>query len=193
MAFDHIIFAGVDLSSGRRPVTFTALDPELKIIALVNWSVSEAISCLNEYPEAVVAINSSERKATTAISTDFRNKLGRAGYKSMSKGGQYRWIETDSQKCFQLLCEKNLLPRRTLEGRIQRALILYEAGVQLTDPMDFFEEITRHKLMQGILPIENLNSSKELDALVAAYLAWMAVQRTHLVELNGNAILPIRE
>jgi hypothetical protein len=29
--------------------------------------------------------------------------------------------------------------------------------------------------MQGILPLDEVYSSKELDALVAAYAAWMAV------------------
>lgn len=193
MAFDHIIFAGVDISSGRKPVTFTALDPDLNIVALVNWSIADAITCLREYAQVWVALNSPERKATAGHSKDFKNKLVHAGYKFMTHDGPYRWMETDSQKCFQALCNRELLPRRTLEGRIQRELILYEEGLQIHDPMEFFEEITRHKLMQGILPIENLHSSKELDALVAAYVAWRAVQRANLVNLSGNFILPVKE
>jgi hypothetical protein len=193
MASDHIIFAGVDISSGRKPVTFTALDPDLNIVALVNWSIADAIASLKEYSQVWVAVNSPDRKAMAAHSTDFKNKLVHAGYKFMSHDGPYRWMETDSQKCFQALCDKDLLPRRTLEGRIQRELILYEEGLQIHDPMEFFEEITRHKLMQGILPIENLHSSKELDALVAAYIAWRAVQRASLVNLGGNFILPVKE
>ena len=126
-------------------------------------------------------------------SIDFRNKLVHAGYKFISHDGPYRWIETDSQKCFQALCDKDLLPRRTLEGRIQRDLILYDEGLQIEDPMEFFEEITRHKLMQGILPLETLHSSKQLDALVAAYVAWRAIQRASLVTLTGNFILPAKE
>lgn len=193
MASDHIIFAGVDISSGRKPVTFTALDPDLNLVALVNWSIAEAMACLKEYPEVLLAVNSPDRKAIAVHSIDFRNKLVHAGYKFISHDGPYRWIETDSQKCFQALCDKDLLPRRTLEGRIQRDLILYDEGLQIKDPMEFFEEITRHKLMQGILPLETLHSSKELDALVAAYVAWRAIQRASLVTLTGNFILPAKE
>lgn len=193
MASDHIIFAGVDISSGRKPVTFTALDPDLNLVALVNWSIAEAMACLKEYPEVLLAVNSPDRKAIAVHSIDFRNKLVHAGYKFISHDGPYRWIETDSQKCFQALCDKDLLPRRTLEGRIQRDLILYDEGLQIEDPMEFFEEITRHKLMQGILPLETLHSSKELDALVAAYVAWRAIQRASLVTLTGNFILPAKE
>jgi hypothetical protein len=35
------------------------------------------------------------------------------------------------------------LPRRTLEGRLQRSAILYEQGLQIRDPVEIFEEITR--------------------------------------------------
>jgi hypothetical protein len=193
MASDSKTFAGVDLSSGRKPVTFAALDQSLKILVLEKWSMAEAISCLKEYPGALLAINSPARKSTAPISIEFKNKLAHAGYKSIMKNDPHQWAETDSQKCFRQLCEKELFPGRTLEGRIQRALILYEEGLQINDPMDFFEEITRHKLMQGILPLENLYSAKQLDALMAAYVAWMVVQRTSFVDITDNFILPVRE
>jgi len=57
--------------------------------------------------------------------------------------------------------------------------------------MEFFEEITRYKLIQGILPLENLYTPKELDALVAAYVAWMTVNRPGQVErLPDNMVQP---
>ena len=40
--------------------------------------------------------------------------------------------------------------------------------------MEFFEEVTRHRLRHGILPLEKLYTPGELDALTAAYLAWLA-------------------
>ena len=193
MESDHIIFAGTALSSGRKPILFAALDQDLKILALVNWNISETISCLKAFKNVFLAISSPVLKSTTSVSTDFKNKLALSGYKATSMDGPYRLLETDAQKCFQALCENELFARRTLEGRIQRALILYDEGLQINDPMDFFEEITRHKLIQGILPTENLYSSKELDALVTAYTAWMAVQRASLVNISDNFILPNRE
>jgi hypothetical protein len=56
-----------------------------------------------------------------------------------------------------------------------------------------FEEITRYKLIQGILPLENLPSSRELDALAAAYLAWMIFNRPAQIAATGEFVLPARE
>ena len=38
--------------------------------------------------------------------------------------------------------------------------------------MEFFEEITRHKLLHGILPMELVYAAEELDTIMAAYLAY---------------------
>ena len=56
-----------------------------------------------------------------------------------------------------------------------------------------FEEITRYKLVQGILPLENLPSSKELDALAAAYLAWMNFTRPGQIVQKDGLVLPTPE
>jgi predicted RNase H-like nuclease len=52
--------------------------------------------------------------------------------------------------------------------------------------MKFFEEITRHRLLNGILPLELLYSPPELDALVAAYCAWLAKNQPAQVTLIGD-------
>jgi hypothetical protein len=48
MASDIDIFAGVDISPGRKPITFAALDEGLEIGMLSQWDVSELIVCLKE-------------------------------------------------------------------------------------------------------------------------------------------------
>jgi hypothetical protein len=67
------------------------------------------------------------------------------------------------------------LPKPTLEGRLQRQVALFEHGEGIKDPMEFFEEITRHKLLHGIFPMELVYAAEELDALIAAYLAWCVI------------------
>jgi len=66
------------------------------------------------------------------------------------------------------------LPKKSFEGRIQRQLVLHDLKVQVPDPMRIFEEITRHRLLKGSLPLEELHTPAELDALIAAYTAWLA-------------------
>ena len=88
-------------------------------------------------------------------------------------------------------------PKTSLEGRLQRQLKLYAQGLEITDPMRFFEEITRYRIMQGILPLEGLYSTHELDALVAAYTAWTAKTHPERITLlgdpqDGQIVLPVK-
>jgi hypothetical protein len=64
--------------------------------------------------------------------------------------------------------------------------------------MYIFEEITRHRLLQGMLPIEDLFEAEELDALVAAYSAWMAGNEPDKISfigdpVEGQILLPVAE
>ena len=86
----------------------------------------------------------------------------------------YQWLETHPHACYSTLLGQNPLPRTTLEGRLQRQLTLYEQGLIIRDPMDFFEELTRHKLLKGTLPLELVYSAEELDSIAAAYVAFVA-------------------
>jgi hypothetical protein len=88
------------------------------------------------------------------------------------------------------------LSKPTLEGRLQRQIALYEQGIGIKDPMEFFEEITRHKLLHGAFPMELVYSSEELDTLMAAYMAFCVVncpQETMLIGniLEGQIALPV--
>jgi len=88
--------------------------------------------------------------------------------------------------------------KNTLEGRLQRQLVLHNQGIDIPDPMRFFEEITRYRILQGVLPLDGLYSPEELDALVAAFTAWVAatspetVTRLGLPE-EGQIVLPVAE
>lgn len=194
MTSEPIMIAGVDLSSGRKPITFARLDEDLKIQALEKWDVSEVLVYLQEYENSLLAINVPSSKPGGEIHKDLTKQLGLAGFKPFSqKRHPKQWLETDAQDCFRTLGGHTLFPRRSLEGRLQRSAILYEQGLQIKDPVDMLEEITRYKLVQGILPLENLPSSKGLDALVAAYLAWMSLNRPGQIVPQGEFVLPAGE
>ena len=115
-------------------------------------------------------------------------KLSKLGFKPYpAENASHQWLETHPHADFCVLLDGNPLPKPTLEGRLQRELILHERGVGIKDPMDFFEEITRHRLINGILPMELVHSSEQLDALVAAYTAWLAVEKPDELTRLGNA------
>ena len=108
-----------------------------------------------------------------------------------------QWLETHPHAAFCALLERTPFAGPTLEGRLQRQLVLHARGLRITDPIDFFEEITRFKLLNGILPLEAIYSSEELDVLVAAYTAWAAFNQAENVTRIGDAqegliTLPVR-
>lgn len=108
------------------------------------------------------------------------------------------YLETHPHAVYCVLLGQLPLPKPTLEGRLQRQLILSERGMGIKDPMDFFEEITRHKLLHGQLPMEFVYIPEELDALAAACVAWAAVDAQDELTLvgdgeEGQIVLPVRE
>lgn len=109
-----------------------------------------------------------------------------------------QYIETHPHACFCALLGSIPFAKPTLEGRLQRQLLLNDRGVRITDGMKFFEEITRFKLMRGILPEDILYSPEQLDVLVAAYTASQAAEGGSNVRrlgspLEGQLMLPVGE
>jgi predicted RNase H-like nuclease len=87
-------------------------------------------------------------------------------------------------------------PKHTLVGRLQRQLLLYRLGLNIPDPMRIFEEITRHRILQGRLSLGALYAPGALDALAAAYTAWAAANRPKQIALlgdptEGQIVLPV--
>ena len=134
-------------------------------------------------------------------------QLGFSLYKQLTKmgfrahpqdGAEQVWLETHPHACFCVLLGQVPLPKPTLEGRLQRQIILHDAGLRIKDPMNFFEEITRHRLRLGVMPLEVIYHPEQLDALVAAYTAWMTAKHpAETVRIGakeeGFVVLPVQE
>jgi hypothetical protein len=126
-------------------------------------------------------------------------KLEKMGFRKYpEKDSAYQILETHPHACYCVMAGLVPLAKPSLEGRLQRQLILYEHGVRVKDPMDFFEEITRYKIAQGIWPMELLYLPEQLDALAAAYTAWVAVHKPeHTLSIGdakeGMVVLPRKE
>ena len=70
--------------------------------------------------------------------------------------------------------------------------------MNIRDPMNFFEEITRHKLLRGLLPLEQVYAAEELDAIAAAYVAFVAGRHSErILKLGdpeeGQIFLPVTQ
>ena len=185
---NQLIFAGMDFSSGRQPVTFAALDETLRIVVLERYEAPHVIGHLKQYGKLALAVNIPSSDSQRGLYSDVKKKLAQTSAKAAPR----QFIETDAQACFRALIGKSPLPRRTLEGRIQRGLLLFDQGLRLTDPMDFFEEITRHRMLEGVFPNELLYSASELDALTAAYVAWLAMNEPEQLETTPQKFLILK-
>jgi hypothetical protein len=130
---------------------------------------------------------------------NFYARLEQLGFQGFpAEQAAYQWLEINSHACFCVLLGENPLPRTSLEGRLQRQLVLYEQGLNIRDPMDFFEEITRHKLLRGLLPLDHIYAPEELDAIAAAQVAFLASRHPNRILCVGDSdegqiTLPISE
>ncbi len=128
----------------------------------------------------------------------FSSELAAAGFQRWpAPGAERQLMEIHPDAAYAELLGAKLQPSKTIEGRIQRQLLLQEEHLNVRDPMIFFEEITRHKLLTGQLPDGLVNTPPELNALVAAYTAWSAYSNPTAVTMLGDAnegrvILPLR-
>ena len=190
-------FVGVHLSYGRKPFTLALLDDDLDLIMHANCGIEEIGAILSELDSVTVCLTANSKSKgvkSTATHSMLYEQLEKLSFQPYSAQHETRqWFKVNADESFSALLQKKLLPQRTLEGRIQRALVLYDQGLQINDPMEFFEEITRYKLMQGILPLENLYTSHELDALVAAYVAWTTLNKPGQFVIKGEFIMPAQE
>jgi hypothetical protein len=194
MSSDSTVFAGVNISFGRRPITLAVLDEELHISILEKWDIPKALSGLQEYKNIRLAIDVPSSKTEQSAYVNFKKHLAEAGFPAASRADHAkRWFETDAQECYREWIGQTPLSRRILEGRLQRSLILHEHGLRIKDPMDVFDEITRFKLIHGTFRIENVYSAKELDALMVAHLAWMSVNRPDQIVTKEGLVLPAPE
>ncbi len=126
----------------------------------------------------------------------FTSNLAAQGFQRWpAPGAERQLMEVHPESAYAELLGAKLNPAKTLEGRIQRQLILQEEHLNVRDPMIFFEEITRRKMLTGQLPEGILISPAELNALIAAYTAWSTYTNptrvTRLGDLNeGHIVLP---
>ena len=103
---------------------------------------------------------------------DQLESLGYCSYPAEDAARQ--WIETQSEAAFHALLGVPPFEAGTLEGRIQRQLVLENLDLAVPDAMQVFEEITRYRLLHGVLPVDGLLPQPELNAWIAAHVACLA-------------------
>jgi len=123
-------------------------------------------------------------------------ELRKMGYACFPDENQtLQCFECQGEAAFWNLLGHNPLKEGTLEGRLQRQVVLQLAGLKIPNAMRFFEEITRHRLLNNQLPLDDIYLTGELNALAAAYTAYLCVSDDGDVieigdEIEGIIYLP---
>jgi len=113
------------------------------------------------------------------------------------ESGPRVFFETQSDAAYWLTTGASPYESRSLEGRLQRQLMLWEFGLTVKDPMNFLEEFTRFRLRTSQVPIDQILPAHELRAMIAASTAWLMDhfpdRVEHLGERNAGEIILPRE
>lgn len=192
--------SGVNRGLVRRKLESESLTPGLHQIRGAEMRLAEYELRERGIPVSGTPARADLCPAWMQIGFQVYARLAKLGFKPLAEqdGADYQWLETHPHACFCVMLDQIPLPKPTLEGRLQRQLILYERGLRIKDPMNFFEEITRFKLIKGILPTEYIYGAEMLDVLAAGYTAWLAANRPGQVTSIGSAtegliVLPAKE
>lgn len=127
---------------------------------------------------------------------DLYGRLRAAGYVDWPQSGSRRLFETYPHAAFTLMVSGRLYKKTSIQGLLQRQLLLYDEGVDVPDPVRVLEEWTRHHLRTGHLQLDQVHSHDELDALAAAYTAYLAAREPGNVTAvgdpsEGQIVLPV--
>ena len=120
--------------------------------------------------------------------------MGSSNYPAEDKSPQV--LETYPHAVYTVLLGLTPYPKTSMEGRLQRQLILHNQGLDIPDPMRIFEEITRYRILKGMIDLEGLYSTPMLDALASAYTAWVAAVYPKKITIlghpdEGQIVLPV--
>ena len=114
------------------------------------------------------------------------DKLRALGFTEHSRPGARRMFEVHPHACYTVLIGKRPYPKRSVEGRMQRQIVLHAEGLRIHDPMYSFEEWTRHRFLTGQLNMDDLYEHDALDALVAAYTAFTLDREPSHITIVGD-------
>ncbi len=133
--------------------------------------------------------NEEDARGWVRVGFEIFRRLAELGYRHYFVGEALTpraMIEVHPHACFAVMLGLRPFLKQTLEGRLQRQLLLYIAGFDIPNPLRALEEITRHHLLTSRLPIECLYEHDQLDALVGAYTSYLVAAKPERIMQVGD-------
>lgn len=176
-----------------------AFSPAPKPGQLLNLRLAEYLVLQRRFPIYKTPRKPDGLRGWHRTSLRLHEQLDKLGFKAQPRSeAKRKRLESVPDLCYRRWLGRIPFYPHSIEGRLQRQLALYDFGLRIPDPMEFFEEITRHRILHGILPEEMLYRPAELNALALAALAWLAAREPQHVESlgdkrEGEITLPLAE
>ena len=164
-----------------------------------NMRVAEYTLRQHDLPVFQTPAKTADAPQWMQTSFQLYEKLNKAGFqpRQPEQAAPLQYLEVIPELGYRAWLENVLLPANTLLGRLQRQLALYNLGLEIPDPMTFFEEVTRFRILQGTLTQDLVYTPAQLSALAAAYLAWQSQRQPEGlayvgIPTEGQIALPAR-
>ncbi len=205
MTAQPAVYIGIEPGSSRKAGALVVLDDHQTIQAQGSGDLAGVLAFTAGVVSAVVAVNAPAQAgavendmleqgvwpyqppAALRCGQELHRRLAGMGYLAFPTPDSPRQIlQAPAEAAYRSLLEQRPLEPHTLEGRLQRQLVLADCGVKVPDAMDFFEEITRRRLLRGLLPLDNIFSADELNALICAHVAWRAARQPEGLRWLGD-------
>ncbi|MBI5053506.1 MAG: DUF429 domain-containing protein, partial [Chloroflexi bacterium] len=116
----------------------------------------------------------------------FYDDLRQIGFESYPSSSKRQFFEVHPHAIFTVFLGRVPYLKDTLEGRLQRQLLLYDEGLNIPDAMNWFEEVTRTHILRGAIRYNGVRTHDELDALASALTAYYAHTKPKQITLVGD-------
>ena len=164
----------INLGLAKERINSKKLDENPDSITTNNMRLCELELLLRGYSPVLTPSTITKCPKWVRSSFSLFRYCERLGYEIYNNSDKDKLLyEVNSEVNFGFFSNSNLLDKTLLESRLQRQLILYEMGLDIPDPMNYYEELTRHRLIKGILPLEDIYTIEELNAMAAAFSVFL--------------------
>lgn len=192
-------YLGVEVSAGKTPYLMARLDKDGLLITLEQGMLEDVLRAVSDGVTAIAINGPAVLPQNADLNRSAEVQLRQMGYhpritrfldpekqparvrnslllfQALAREAKLKvgedLLETQAELAFAAYTAGVLLSPASYEGRIQRQLALIRQGIRLRDPMSFYEEITRWRLLKGDLSDEMLFSIPALAALATACIA----------------------
>jgi hypothetical protein len=115
-------------------------------------------------------------------------QLGFVNYRPGIFDSARQLVETHPESAYTVCLGHLPRPKSHLFGQLQRQMVLYDVGLDVQNPLRLFDEISRQQVLLGKWQLQEILPVEQMDAHMAAYTAWLAMENSGQLSLLGDPL-----